>query len=121
MLLNKYSSKQTLVSKLLFVWKQTNIRSIISNEYSNIRFSPNFYYNLLLIRYESEQPFATLQLGVKHKNLDESLKEFIKGDLLEGDNAYNCEKCNKKVSIKHACICISDCRIISQTKHRERH
>ena len=52
-----------------------------------------------IIRYESEQPFATLQLGVKHKDLDESLKEFIKGDLLEGDNAYNCEKCGKKVSL----------------------
>ena len=52
-----------------------------------------------ITRYESEQPFATLQLGVKHKDLDESLKEFIKGDLLEGDNAYNCEKCGKKVSL----------------------
>ena len=24
-------------------------------------------------------------------------EEFVKGDLLEGNNAYHCEKCNKKV------------------------
>ncbi len=29
----------------------------------------------------------------------ESLDSYVKGDLLEGANAYHCEKCSKKVSI----------------------
>lgn len=39
----------------------------------------------------------SLQLPVKSKTLTESLKEFVKGDWLEGDNAYKCEKCDEKV------------------------
>ena len=30
------------------------------------------------------------------KSILESLDEFIKGEMLEGDNEYLCEKCNKK-------------------------
>ena len=38
-------------------------------------------------------------------SLTESLEELVKGDLLEGDNAYYCSKCNKKVSVrKRMCI-----------------
>lgn len=48
-------------------------------------------------RYEREEIFLSLQLPVKSKTLTESLKEFVKGDWLEGDNAYHCEKCEEKV------------------------
>jgi ubiquitin carboxyl-terminal hydrolase 9/24 len=37
-----------------------------------------------------------MQVDVK-PNLEESLKTLVKGELLEGENAYHCEKCNKKV------------------------
>ena len=47
--------------------------------------------------YEREEIFLSLQLPVKSKTLSESLKEFVKGDWLEGDNAYYCEKCEEKV------------------------
>lgn len=47
--------------------------------------------------YEREEIFLSLQLTVKSKTLTESLKEFVKGDWLVGDNAYECEKCNEKV------------------------
>lgn len=33
-----------------------------------------------------------LNLTVKSDNLEESLSQFVKGELLEGDNAYFCEK-----------------------------
>ena len=49
--------------------------------------------------YEREEIFLSLQLPVKSKTLSESLKEFVKGDWLEGDNAYHCEKCEEKVGI----------------------
>jgi len=29
------------------------------------------------------------------------LEQYVKGDLLEGANAYHCEKCNKKVMIPY--------------------
>ncbi|XP_075395925.1 ubiquitin carboxyl-terminal hydrolase 9X-like isoform X2 [Tenrec ecaudatus] len=48
--------------------------------------------------YECEESFTTLNIDIRnHQNLLDSLEQYIKGDLLEGANAYHCEKCNKKV------------------------
>ena len=64
-------------------------------------------------RYQREEPFTTLNVDIRnHQNLTESLEQYVKGDLLEGANAYHCEKCNKKVMntgriILPACTCIS--------------
>lgn len=32
-----------------------------------------------------------------HSNLTDSLEQYVKGELLEGADAYHCDKCNKKV------------------------
>nr|XP_051683860.1 probable ubiquitin carboxyl-terminal hydrolase FAF-X [Oryctolagus cuniculus] len=49
-------------------------------------------------RYECEESFTTLNVDIRnHQNLLDSLEHYIKGDLLEGANAYRCEKCDKKV------------------------
>ncbi|KAK0066423.1 ubiquitin carboxyl-terminal hydrolase FAF-X isoform X1 [Biomphalaria pfeifferi] len=49
-------------------------------------------------RYQREEAFTTLNVDIRnHANLFESLEQYVKGDLLEGENAYHCEKCNKKV------------------------
>ncbi|XP_060232828.1 probable ubiquitin carboxyl-terminal hydrolase FAF-X isoform X1 [Meriones unguiculatus] len=49
-------------------------------------------------RYECEESFTTLNVDIRnHQNLLDSLEQYIKGDLLEGANAYHCEKCDKKV------------------------
>jgi len=34
---------------------------------------------------------------VKNATLQDSLDQFVKGELLEGSNAYFCEKCGVKV------------------------
>lgn len=34
-----------------------------------------------------------------HSNLTDSLEQYVKGELLEGADAYHCDKCNKKVLI----------------------
>ncbi|KAG1652915.1 Ubiquitin carboxyl-terminal hydrolase 24 [Nymphon striatum] len=47
-------------------------------------------------RYEREDSFMALNLTVKTNNLQDSLDQFVKGELLEGDNAYFCEKCSEK-------------------------
>ncbi|XP_063100555.1 probable ubiquitin carboxyl-terminal hydrolase FAF-X isoform X2 [Cavia porcellus] len=49
-------------------------------------------------RYECEESFTTLNIDIRnHQNLVDSLEQYIKGDLLEGANAYHCERCDKKV------------------------
>ncbi|XP_033116308.1 ubiquitin carboxyl-terminal hydrolase 24-like [Anneissia japonica] len=56
-------------------------------------------------RYEREEEFFALNLTVKSQNLEASLEQFVRGEMLEGDNAYLCEKCNeKRNTIKRTCI-----------------
>lgn len=39
-----------------------------------------------------------MNLTVKNATLQDSLDQFVKDELLEGENAYYCEKCGEKVS-----------------------
>ncbi|GBG68283.1 hypothetical protein CBR_g2830 [Chara braunii] len=57
-------------------------------------------------RSEREEPFAAISVDVKNKrNLLESLESFVRGDLLEADNAYYCEECGVKVdALKRVCV-----------------
>lgn len=57
-------------------------------------------------RYSREEPFTALNVDIRNKqHLYESLDAFVKGDLLEGANAYHCEKCDKKVdTVKRMCV-----------------
>ena len=55
---------------------------------------------------ETEESFLSVSLSVKNKkNIYQSFDTMIKGDTLDGDNAYFCERCNKKVSaVKRVCL-----------------
>jgi ubiquitin C-terminal hydrolase len=57
-------------------------------------------------RYERADPFYTISLDIKNKsNILEALELYVKGEMLEGDNAYNCEKCGtKRDALKRTCI-----------------
>lgn len=57
-------------------------------------------------RYSREESFTTLNVDVRnHNSLTDSLEQYVKGDLLEGDNAYHCERCDRKVdTVKRLCI-----------------
>ncbi|XP_071548346.1 ubiquitin carboxyl-terminal hydrolase 24-like isoform X1 [Panulirus ornatus] len=57
-------------------------------------------------RYEREEPFLALNLTVtKCHDLQDSLDQFVKGELLEGDNAYYCEKCGqKRTALIRTCV-----------------
>lgn len=59
-----------------------------------------------LSRYSREEPFTALNVDIRNQqHLFESLDVFVKGDLLEGANAYHCDKCDKKVdTVKRMCI-----------------
>lgn len=45
-----------------------------------------------------------ISLQVKNKaSIQESLEYFVEGEMLEGDNAYFCEQCDKKVNTLKRC------------------
>jgi ubiquitin carboxyl-terminal hydrolase 9/24 len=49
-------------------------------------------------RYSREAPFSVVSVDIKNfSNLADSLHEYVKGELLDGSNAYYCERCDKKV------------------------
>jgi ubiquitin C-terminal hydrolase len=51
-------------------------------------------------RYSKEEPFSVISVDIRnHSTLLDSLEQYVKGELLEGADAYHCEKCNKKVRI----------------------
>jgi ubiquitin C-terminal hydrolase len=53
-----------------------------------------------------EEPFFNIGVEIKNKgDLRESLQLFVEGELLTGDNKYNCEVCQKPVeTLKRCCI-----------------
>ena len=56
-------------------------------------------------RYEGEERFMALNVAVKVDSLNESLNQFVKGEVLDGNNAYFCAKCQeKRTTIKRLCI-----------------
>ncbi|CAH1242990.1 USP24 [Branchiostoma lanceolatum] len=56
-------------------------------------------------RYEQEEEFMALNVTVKQPTLEQSLEQFVRGEILEGENAYLCEKCNEKRSaVKRMCL-----------------
>jgi ubiquitin carboxyl-terminal hydrolase 9/24 len=58
-------------------------------------------------KHEIEEDFLSVGVLVKNqKSIQQGLLAFVQGEMLEGDNAYLCEKCDKKVDImmKRTCI-----------------
>lgn len=54
-------------------------------------------------RYEREETFMALNLGVTScQSLEISLDQFVRGEVLEGSNAYYCEKCKEKVQTQQS-------------------
>ncbi|CAF0802298.1 unnamed protein product [Brachionus calyciflorus] len=56
--------------------------------------------------YDRQESFLALNLSVKtFSNLEQSMSQFVKDELLTGDNSYFCEKCNlKRSAIKRTCL-----------------
>lgn len=55
---------------------------------------------------ERTEPYLAVNLQVKNKkSIKDSLNALIEGEMLDGDNSYYCEKCDKKVpTLKRTCI-----------------
>lgn len=58
----------------------------------------NVYLFNYLSRYCKEEPFSVVSLDIRNMSrLQESLEAYVRGELLEGADAYYCDKCSKKV------------------------
>jgi ubiquitin carboxyl-terminal hydrolase 9/24 len=57
-------------------------------------------------RYSKEEPFSVFSIDIRnHSSLTDSLEQYVKGELLEGADAYHCDKCDKKVvTVKRMCV-----------------
>ncbi|XP_066261614.1 ubiquitin carboxyl-terminal hydrolase 9X [Euwallacea similis] len=57
-------------------------------------------------RYSKEEPFSVISVDIRnHSSLPDSMEQYVKGELLEGADAYHCEKCAKKVvTVKRLCV-----------------
>ena len=57
-------------------------------------------------RSSRDEPFLTISVDTQAKDsLSKGLQAFISGEMLEGENAYYCEKCDKKIdTMKRQCI-----------------
>ncbi|TGZ70945.1 hypothetical protein CRM22_002910 [Opisthorchis felineus] len=47
-------------------------------------------------RYDREEVFSAINLAVKARDLQEALNQFFRGEVLDGDNSYYCERCHVK-------------------------
>lgn len=62
-------------------------------------------------RSEKDEQFYTISLDIKNKrDILEALQLYVRGDMLEGDNAYFCEICKKHVdTLKRSCAKVCVC------------
>uniref|UniRef100_A0A7M5XH66 ubiquitinyl hydrolase 1 n=1 Tax=Clytia hemisphaerica TaxID=252671 RepID=A0A7M5XH66_9CNID len=55
--------------------------------------------------FERDEPFSSLPVTVKSGNLEASLEQFVHTEVMEGENAYYCEKCrDRRTTVKRTCI-----------------
>ena len=73
---------------------ENSFRGKITNEIVSLEKEYPYYS-------QTEEPFYSITLDIKgHKNLEDALDAYVKGEILEGDNQYYVEKYKKKISIK---------------------
>lgn len=99
---------------------ETNIKGSKDDEYLKSIFGGTFAQELICVddpfRSSREEPFLSVNIEIKNKNnILEGLDLFIQGEMLEGDNAYYCERLDKKVdTLKRCCIKkLPNCLILS--------
>ena len=119
--------KEVLEDALKAIGYEQTLSKILSGSFSDQKICKTCPH-----RYTSEVPFSAISVDVRnHSNLTDSLHEYVKGDLLDGSNAYRydddtihdateflknlnasfllfffrCETCDKKVdTIKRLCV-----------------
>ena len=73
---------------------ENSFKGGISNEILSLEKDYKYYSQIT-------EPFYRITLDIKgHKNLEEALDAYIKGEILDGENKYYCSDYDKKISVK---------------------
>ena len=94
-----------LTDKLETALKETTKAATIKEHFGGV-FSNQIICKDCPHQSEREEPFSAINLQIKNKkSLHECLKSFVEGEVMEGNNAYHCDRCDKKVAaVKRVCI-----------------
>jgi ubiquitin C-terminal hydrolase len=69
-------------------------------------------------RSERLEPFYSLSIEIKNKkDIEESLKLFIAGEMLQGENKYKCDTCQKgRDTLKRCCVSVNHSSPLCRTQ-----
>jgi ubiquitin carboxyl-terminal hydrolase 9/24 len=95
-----------LMDKLEGIMKGDPHENCIKNHFGGIQTTECIGKKGCNHRSERKEGFLTLPVQVKNKKtIQESLESFVEGEILEGDNAYQCDYCETKVTaLRRVCI-----------------
>ncbi len=101
MKLQNHSVKLPFVSRCLVVFLPTkrSAEPVHTSLFHKIAFDRHIrLLHGVLSRYSRKEPFLYLNVDIRNANsLNDALTEYVRGELLEGGDAYMCETCNAKV------------------------
>lgn len=95
-----------LMDKLENEMKGTPSENLIKNHFGGIQITECIGKGQCSHKSERAEDFMTLPVQVKNKkSLQDSLESFVEGEILEGDNAYQCDYCETKVTaLRRVCL-----------------
>ena len=95
-----------LMDKLENLMKGNKYQNCIKNHFGGVQTTECIGKNGCIHKSERNEDFLTLPVQVKNKKtIYESLESFVEGEILEGDNAYQCDYCEAKVTaLRRICI-----------------
>lgn len=96
----------TFMDKLEGLLKGSPQEHLISQHFGGLQANELIGKGTCIHRSKRDEAFVILPLDVKDKkSILESLSSFVEGEPLEGENAYQCDHCEAKVSaLKRSCI-----------------
>ena len=85
------------LDKLEGYLKETPYKNLIKNHFGGLQVTELIGKDCIH-RSERVEPFLSISVEVKNKkSLQEGLESFVQGEILEGENAYQCDHCEAKV------------------------
>lgn len=94
------------MDRLELTFQNTHIAGLIQEHFGGTQVTELIGRGDCQHRNEREEPFLAMPLQVKgFKSVQESLAALVAGEVLEGDNAYQCDSCSNKVrAVRRTCL-----------------
>jgi ubiquitin carboxyl-terminal hydrolase 9/24 len=104
--MDAYEFLITFLDKVEGCLKGTSQHQLVHDHFGGVLSTENIGRDSCSHSSERNEPYMALNVEVTNKRtLLQSLESFVDGEVLEGDNAYQCERCEGKVSaLRRVCI-----------------